>query len=40
MQIGTKPCQIKCSTSPLSGVALTSGVIKEKKTSNFALRDS
>lgn len=39
MQIDTKPCQIKCSTSPLSGVALTSGVIR-KKTSNFALRDS
>lgn len=30
MQIGTKLCQIKCSTFPLSEVALTSGVIKKK----------
>lgn len=30
MQIGTKPCQIKCSTFSLSEVALTTGVIKKK----------
>lgn len=30
MQIGTKPCQIKCSTFSLSEVALTTSVIKKK----------